>query len=410
MASEFLTSVTVQEALAKIDLIVFEPGQEFAGLDSAGGRILAEDILSPESIPGFARSLVDGYAVVAKDIQGARETSPAFLKMSGEVRIGEPAGAIVREGSCVRVSTGSMVPEGADGIVMQEYVRAMDDEVEVTRPVHKGENIVYAGEDISAGATVMKKGKKISPFDLGVLAAIGAGRVRVFKRPEIALLSSGDEIVPVDENPPFGKIRDINRHTVAGLVRSAGSRVEFAGLALDTIEDITEKLSSAARYDMILISGGSSKGERDHITDSILKLGGEVIFHGINIKPGKPTIFGRVFGKPVFGLPGHPVSCAMVTVRFVVPLLKRMAGKTPGFPLACSGTLATNVPSSYGIEEYVRVKVSRKGDAYLVEPVFAKSSVISSLSAAHGYIIVPDGVEGLEKDERVEVYPFEENV
>lgn len=407
MASEFLTSVTVREAYLIMESIIFDPKDELTGLDLAQGRIIAEDILSPESIPAFARSLVDGYAVIAKDVQGARETNPAFLKISGEVRIGEPAGIGVKEGSCVRVSTGSMVPEGADGVVMQEYVRVMDDEVEITRPVYKGENIVNAGEDVTAGSVVVKRGKKITPFDAGVLAAIGTRQVHVFKKPRVALLSSGDEIVPVAEKPPFGKIRDINRHTVSCLVRSAGSEVEFAGLARDTIDDITDKLSAAAGYDLILISGGSSKGERDHITDAILKLGGEVLFHGINIKPGKPTIFGRLFGKPIFGLPGHPVSCAMVTIRFVVPLLKRMAGEDADTPTALTGVLARNIPSSYGIEEYVRVRVLKKDDAWLVEPVFAKSSVISSLTVAHGYVIIPEGLEGLEKDERVEVYPLE---
>jgi molybdopterin molybdotransferase len=407
MSSEFLTSVNVQEAFAKIGAVSFDREPEIIELASAPGRVAAEDIVSPEAIPGFARSLVDGYAVLVKDIQGARETNPAFLKMSGEVRIGEPARIGVSKGTSVRVSTGSMLPDGSDGVVMQEYVRAMNGEIEITRPVSRNENIVYPGEDVGVGSLVVRKGKKISPFDVGVLAAIGKGRVPVFKKPRVALLSSGDEIVPVDEEPPFGKVRDINRHTVSALVRSSGSDVHFAGLARDTIEDITEKLSAAAGYDVILISGGSSKGERDHITDALVKLGGEIVFHGINIKPGKPTIFGRLFGKPVFGLPGHPVSCAMVTVRFVIPLLKNMAGEDPGPRLVPTGTLTTNVPSSYGIEEYVRVKVARQGDLLPVEPVFAKSSVISSLSAAHGYIIIPEGVEGLERDERVEVYPFE---
>ena len=151
-----------------------------------------------------------------------------------------------------------------------------------------------------------------------------------FERPRVALLSSGDEIVPVEERPPFGKVRDINRHTVAALVKASGADVKFTGLTRDTIEDITEKLTASGEDDLILISGGSSKGERDHITDSIEKLGGEIIFHGINVKPGKPTIFGRIFGKPIFGLPGHPVSCAMVTVRFVLPLVRRLTGRPSG--------------------------------------------------------------------------------
>jgi len=404
---EFLKAVTVQQALALILAIPLKPAMEMTGLDEASGRVAAEDILSMEAIPGFSRSLVDGYAVVAKDTQGARETSPAFLKLSGEVRIGDVARVHVTEGSSVLVSTGSMVPEGADSVVMQEYVRALEGEVEVTRPVYKGENIIHAGEDVAEGSVVIARGKRIGPFDLGVLAAVGAARVKVFSRPRVALLSSGDEIVPVEERPPFGKVRDINRHTVAALLRASGADVTFTGLARDTIEDITEKLTASGEYDLILVSGGSSKGERDHITDVIEKLGGEILLHGINVKPGKPTIFGRIFGKPIFGLPGHPVSCAMVTVRFVLPLVRRLTGEVFRQPMTSAGTLTTNVPSSYGFEEYVRVKIAGDGGRYRVTPIFAKSSVISSLSGAEGYIVIPEGMEGLEKDELVEVYRFE---
>ena len=168
---------------------------------------------------------------------------------------------------------------------------------------------------------------KVTAFDRGILAAIGGSEVEVYKVPQIALISSGDEIVGIDEIVPLGKVRDINRYTVSGLLRSTGAHVHFLGLSRDNIPDITEKLASASNYNMILISGGSSKGERDFITTSIEKLGGTILFHGINIKPGKPAIFGQLFGKPIFGLPGHPGSCAMVTIRFVLPLVRRLQGE-----------------------------------------------------------------------------------
>ncbi len=241
MTMEFLKAVTAKEAHGVIAAFPAEIGTETAGIDRAPGRVAAGDIAAGEAVPAFSRSLVDGYAVNAKDTQGAKETSPSFLKLSGEVRIGEEAKVSVREGSCVLVSTGSMVPEGADGVVMQEYVRAMDGEVEITRPVHRGENIVYAGEDVAAGTVVVPRGKRITPFDAGVLAAVGASTFIVFKRPRVALLSSGDEIVPVDESPPFGKVRDINRYTLTHLLGHAGADVDFAGLARDDIGDITRK-------------------------------------------------------------------------------------------------------------------------------------------------------------------------
>ncbi|MHB8109567.1 MAG: molybdopterin molybdotransferase MoeA [Syntrophorhabdaceae bacterium] len=406
MAKEFLTSVTVGEALALIGKNTYSVGTEKVPLDAASGRIAAEDVFSHEAIPAFPRSLVDGYAVTAKDTQGARETSPAFLKLSGEIRIGEVATLSVADGSCIRLSTGSMVPQGADSVVMQEYVRVMDGEVEITRPVHRGENVVYAGEDIAEGTIIIKRGTRIGPFNSGALAAVGSANVTVFARPRIALLSSGDEIVGVEEKPPFGMVRDINRYTVGALVKSAGAESDFAGIARDTIEDITSKLNAASAYDVILISGGSSKGERDHIIDSIEAQGGVIIFHGVNVKPGKPIIFGTIFGKPVFGLPGHPVSCAMATVRFVLPLIKLMTHDRSLPAALLTGRLLNNVPSSYGIEEYVRVKVSEESGECLVTPIFAKSAVISSLSEADGYIIVPEGAEGFEKNEYVKVHRF----
>jgi molybdopterin molybdotransferase len=278
--------------------------------------------------------------------------------------------------------------------------------VEITRAVYQGENICHEGEDIQKGKIVLRKGKSITSFDMGILAALGVSKVPVYKRSEVAVISSGDEIVGIEETPPFGKVRDINRYTVSGLLKKEGVHVTFLGHAKDSVQQITEKLELAKDYDIILISGGSSKGERDFVTASIEKLGGEIIFHGINIKPGKPTIYGKLFGKPIFGLPGHPGSCVMVTMRFVLPLVRRLQGKMIYGERTVGGILTTNVPSSYGIEEYVRVTLEKTDESRLVTPIFSKSAVISSLAQADGYIIVPEGTEGLEKGEAVEVYFF----
>jgi molybdopterin molybdotransferase len=403
---EFLKSITAKEACQIIQTLPVDLKAETIGIDNAQGRVLAEALVAADTIPPFNRSLVDGYAVKAKDVQGAKETSPAFLNMKGEVRIGEKASITISAGDCAYVSTGSMVPEGSDAVVMQEQVRRVPDAVEITKAVFQGENICYAGEDIQKGAVAFQKGKKITPLDAGVFAALGAARIQVYRQPKIALISSGDEIVGIDEIPPSGKVRDINRYTVSALVQKEGTCVSFLGHARDSISDITEKLILAQDYDMILISGGSSKGERDFITASIEKLGGEIIFHGINIKPGKPTIFGKLFGKPIFGLPGHPSSCAMVTVRFVLPLVRRLQGVTEHVEKITQGILAANVPSSYGIEEYPRVTLKKDDEGYRVTPIFSKSSLISPLAQADGYIILPEGTEGQEKGEMVEVHFF----
>ena len=372
--------------------------------DEALGRILAEEVVASEDIPPFARSLVDGFAVRVKDIYGARETTPALLVAKGEVKVGEETALLVRPGEAVYVATGAMLPEGADGVVMQEQTRQTGHDVEVTRTVYKGENICFRGEDIKKGSPVLAKGKKLSPFDIGVLAALGVTRVAVYPTPRVALISSGDEIVPVDVTPPPGKVRDINRYTISGLMALASCSVLFMGIATDTIEDITQRLEAAKDSDLIVLSGGSSKGQSDFVTRAIERLGGKILFHGINVRPGKPTIFGTLWGKPVFGLPGHPVSCSLIVLRFVFPLLTLLSGEVQPRLRTVKARLDVNVASSYGIEEYVRVKLSVVDGEYVAEPVFAKSSVISMLAAADGYIIVPEGREGLEQGEEVEVY------
>lgn len=404
---EFLTAITAQEALEKINAFPVSLHTEVVSLYESLGRITAEDILAHENIPPFSRSLVDGYAIKVKDAQGAKETNPALLLYKGEIRIGEETTSVLEDGSCIYVSTGAMMPEGADGVVMQEYTRRMRDAVEITKTIHRGENIIFTGEDIKTGNTILKKGRRLNPFDLGILAALGMADVWAYKKLNIALFSSGDEIVPVDQKPASGQIRDVNRYSVENILKKTGAKISFIGIARDNPEDIQEHLSAARGSDMILVSGGSSKGERDYITTSIEQLGGTILFHGVNIKPGKPTIFARLWDKPVFGLPGHPVSCIMAMTRFVLPLTRRLQGEEGARDKRTTGVLTTNIPSSYGIEEYVRVTVNYDEKGCSVTPLFAKSSVISSLSLASGYIIVPEGREGFEKGEEVVVHYFD---
>jgi molybdopterin molybdotransferase len=404
---EFLKAMTAKEALQMINTFPVYLHTEVIPLDDSLGRIVAEDIVAHENIPPFSRSLVDGFAIKVKDAQGAKETNPALLFYKGEIRIGEEAKAVLDEGSCIYISTGAMMPEGADGVVMQEYSRRMGDAVEITKTTHKGENICFIGEDIKLGSTVLTKGKRLTPFDLGVLSALGMADVWAYKKTKIALISSGDEIIPVAQKPAPGQIRDINRYTVSNTLMKTCAIVSFIGITRDNPEAINEHLIASRENDMILVSGGSSKGERDYITTSIEQLGGEILFHGINIKPGKPTIFASLWGKPVFGLPGHPVSCSMALTRFVLPLVRRLQGEEGKEEKKTTGILTTNIPSSYGIEEYVRVAIVYNEKRCNITPLFAKSSVISSLSKASGYIIVPEGREGFEQGEEVVAYYFE---
>ncbi|MGD0232100.1 MAG: gephyrin-like molybdotransferase Glp [Syntrophorhabdales bacterium] len=405
---EFLTSITPVEALRLIASFPLKPPKaEDVALEHALSRVLAADIIAREDVPAFARSLVDGYAVKVKETYGAREGAPAFLLVAGEVPVGVATDKAVRDGQSVYVATGAMIPEGADGVVMLEHARRAGDAIEITRAITRGENICNRGEDVGEGQVVLEEGRTLSPFDLGVLAALGITRVPVYQRPLVGLISSGDEIVPADHMPPPGKVRDINAYTVSALVGRQGCVVRFAGIAADSVDAIVEKLSDLQGCDLILLSGGSSKGMSDFMTAAIGKLGGTILFHGLNIKPGKPTIFASLGEKPVFGLPGHPVSCALVGLRFVLPLVRRMKGeRRPPADWAVTGTLTTNVPSSYGIEEYVRVRVEGDAQAARVTPIFAKSAVISTLSRADGYVVIPTGTEGLESGDQVEVLPL----
>ncbi|OPY78110.1 MAG: Molybdopterin molybdenumtransferase [Syntrophorhabdus sp. PtaU1.Bin153] len=404
---EFLKAIAAKEAQDIIHTYPVSPHTEVVDINEVLGRVLADNVVAEEDIPPFSRSLVDGFAVKAKDTQGAKETNPVLLYLKGEIRIGQEAGMMLENGSCIYLSTGAMIPQGCDGVVMQEYTRKMGDAVEITRAVYRGENICYTGEDIRKESTILHKGRRLSPFDLGALSALGITGAWVYKKPSIALLSSGDEIIEVSQKPAPGQIRDINRYTIASSLQNSGAVVTFTGIAKDDMEDITDHLRASVKHDMILVSGGSSKGERDYITAAIEKLGGEIRFHGINIKPGKPTIFGSLWGKPIFGLPGHPVSCMMVVIRFVLPLVRRLEGETETEQQRTVGVLTTNIPSSYGIEEYVRVRTDYRESGCSITPIFAKSSVISSLSQASGYVIVPEGKEGFEQGDEAVVYYFD---
>lgn len=404
---DFLKSISSKRVFEILRDFEVNIGVEYINTENAYNRVIACDINSDEDIPYFSRSLVDGYAIKAKDTYGAKETSPRFVNVVGEVRIGEFTNLKINDGECIRVSTGSMVPEGADGVIMQEYVRELFDSIEITKTIYQGENICFKGEDIKKGEKIIEKGKRLDFFDMGILASLGISKVKVFKKPNINVTSTGDEIVDINETPGPGKIRDINRYVIKGLFAREGFIVNSSGIAKDSLEEIKEKIILGQDSHVILISGGSSKGERDYIVEAIEKLGGEIIFHGINIKPGKPTIFARLRDKPIFGLPGHPASCIAVTIRFVLPFLKKMEGERSWLPhSAYTGILTTNVPSNLGIEEFVEITTEKKQNNIFVTPLFSKSSVISTFTKAKGYIIIPEDKEGLEKDEIVEVFTF----
>lgn len=383
---------------------------ESVSLEDGLGRVLAGDIVSDIDIPGFDRSTVDGYAVMAKDTFGATESMPAYLSIAGEVLMGQEAKLSLLLGQTVKVATGGMLPEGADAVVMLEYTEEMGaDSVCVLRPVAPGENVVHQGEDLSLGSTVLKKGHLLRPQDLGILAGVGVTKVTVYKRPQVAIISTGDELISPEKTPLLGQVRDINSYALMGLVEAAGGEAVLYGVIPDTYK-ILEKITAKAleNCDIVIISGGSSVGTRD-VTAKVLNNLGKpgVLVHGVSVKPGRPTILGAVRGKAVYGLPGHPVSAMIIFDIFTRPVIEKLLGFEPKLAKKMiTASLTRNIASTAGREDYIRVMVKETDGRYLAEPVLGKSGLISTMVNADGIVKISMDAEGLSAGDMVEVILF----
>lgn len=398
--SVFLETVLVEEAIARIKSIAPAPLTEYIPIGSVSGRVLSEDIRADIDIPGFNRSVVDGYAVRSADTGGAGEAVPAMLRLTGRINMGEPAeGHSGITGSCVYVPTGGEVPPGFDAVAMIEYCELIGDTVLVKRPLANGENIVLRGEDFHNGEIVVKSGSRIGPREIGVLAAAGCSIVPVYLVPRIGILSTGNELVPVTEVPTGSRVRDVNSYLSSSFVKELGCEPVLYGIVPDERDAFRAAVGSAlAECDAVLISGGSSKDERD-LTASVIEERGVVLVHGIAIAPGKPTIIGQASGIPVIGLPGHPASALIVLNVVVRHLLDTMTGKRSEYPVVIKSRVLENIPSMKGRDEYVRVLVTEQG----VTPLFGKSGLLNTLVRSNGLVRVPVGSEGVEEGDVVEV-------
>lgn len=379
-------------------------------LSQALGMVLAEDIRSTEEVPHFARSTVDGYAVRARDTYGASDSLPAFLDIQGKVEMGKSASLPLKEGQAQGIPTGGMIPEGADSVVMIEHVEEVGELLNVFRQVAPGENIIRAGDDVMAGELVMSAGQRLRPQDLGVLAAIGKTRVTVYPRPVVAILSTGDEIVPADKAQLApGEVRDINSVTIGAAARACGAEVIDGGIVKD---DYAAFLARARelfeRADLVILSGGSSVGTRDY-TEQVMQALGEpgVLVHGVSIKPGKPTILAKAGEKPIMGLPGHPASALIIFHLFTAPLIARLEGLVPTeLDRRIVARIARNIPSAVGRSDYVRVKLEKRGEEWWAHPVFGKSGLISTLVKSDGMVEIAAQKEGILEGEFVHVHLF----
>jgi molybdopterin molybdotransferase len=409
----FTTLLTPQEAKERFAR-AYTPrprGTERIPLTEAFGRVLAEDAVAREDLPAFDRSTVDGFAVRAGDVSGAGADAPAALRLVAEVQMGETAPAAVREGETVRIPTGGMLPPGADAVVMLEDVDERDGRIAVRRPARPGDNLTRRADDVRSGEVALRAGTRLRPQDVGLLAAIGVTAVPVYVRPRVAIIATGDEIVPADRTPVGGQVRDVNTYTLAALVRQEGGVPHVAGIVEDVYDVLLRALRDARREaDLVLVSGGSSVGAKDAVARAIGELGAPgVIVHGVSIKPGKPTILALVEGTPIIGLPGHPVSGMVIFDVFVRDVLRGLAGRgdVRAFGRVVRARLAQPIPSAGVREDHIRVYLEQRDGEVHAVPVLGKSGIITTMTRADGVVVVPIGQRVLDAGTDVDVHLFE---
>ena len=408
----FFKVVTPDEA-KRILLEIGPVGTEKIETIRARARVLAEDLYSQVDLPHFHRAAMDGYAVRARDTFGASASLPAYLKLVGTVEMGKEATRSVGKGEAMRISTGGMLPPESDGVVMVEYTDEVGEgTVEIHRGVSPWQNVILIGDDIKKGDLVFRRGRRLRAHDLGALTGIGISSLSVHKKPSVALISTGDEIVDADTEPLPGQVRNINQHSLAGLIEECGAGLNDLGVIRDDREALAKALKKALELaDLVLVSGGSSVGARDIALDAILSLPeASIFFHGISVSPGKPTIFAKAAGKPLLGLPGYPVSALVIFDLFAAPLIRTLGGEDPAtacqFQKTTRAILKTNIASQTGREDYVRVTLEEVDGRLYATPLPSKSGAIFTLVKANGMIRIDLNQEGVEKGEEVEVILF----
>jgi putative molybdopterin biosynthesis protein len=408
MQKVFHDVVSIEEAKKRLySNYAPRPRKELVPLELAINRVLGEDIVAPIDVPPFDRAAMDGYALKASDTFYAEEEKPAILKLVGYIAAGEKKEIELGAGECAGIATGAPVPKGANAVVMVEYTHRERDRVMVYRPVSPGENIMAAGSDIMRGELVLRAGTMLSPRETGVLAALGITKVPVYRKPRVALMSTGDEIVEPGKPLEYGEIYDVNARAIGDAVIENGGEVDFLGIVGDKPEPLLRKLREAVAgdYDVIITSGGTSAGIGDlsyRVFDELGKPG--VLVHGIAIKPGKPTIIALARGKPVFGLPGYPTSAMVVFDVFVAPILRKLSGLGARSLRRIKAKAAMRLYSGRGRYEYMLVNLVRgAGNEYSAYPLLTGSGAITTLAEADGFIEIPANVEMIAEGSSLEV-------
>lgn len=373
---------------------------ESVPLLDAANRILANETVAEVNVPGFTRAAMDGYAVIADDTYGSTHEDPKSLELLGAVFAGHQPEHTVEVGKCVQIATGAPMPDGADAVVMVEYTEKKDNEVLISKPVYPDQNVSRPDSDIKKGDLLFRGGEFITPARLGVLAALGHKEVLVRRRPKAMIFPTGDEVIPQGQELEIGQVYDINSFTVAALMKRCGAEVVVRQITGDTVEELCKHLELAKSADVVLFSGGSSVGERDLLDGAITEMG-QLLFHGVALKPGKPTMFGMVGDAMVFGLPGYPMSCLTNAYVLLAPAVRKLSGY-PDLAAHASGKMSKKVVSTIGRHQILTVNIENG----VVIPIFKESGSITSISLANGYIEIPANVEFVAEGAEVDVTLF----
>ncbi len=382
-------------------------GSEDIQIQDAFSRVLAQELVSAEDLPGFRRSCMDGYAVMASSTFGASESNPAWLNIRGSIAMGEIPDFELGPQEAARISTGGMLPAGADAVVMVEHTEAVDDlSVEIYKSVAPLTHVIDACEDFGAGQTVINKGRLMRAQEIGLAAGLGITSISAYKIPRVGIVSTGDEVITVDKTPAPGRIRDINSYSLSALVSQAGGVPVRYGIVKDDPDVLNSFCRKAlSQTDMVLISGGSSVGTRDYTVDVLSGLPNtQILVHGISLSPGKPTILARSGGIPVWGLPGQVVSAMVVFQVVVAPFLYQIRGLAkPVSYIRAKARLSRNIASAQGRRDFVRVALDKDGQELVARPLLGKSGLIRTMVQADGLLEIGEHVEGLEKDNIVDI-------
>jgi molybdopterin molybdotransferase len=414
---EFLTLLPPDEAKAKwMASIQIKPGSEEIDTVLSLGRVTANPVYAPDPLPPFTRSSVDGFALIAADTHGASDSLPAYLQVIGEVMMGVPPNFNLLHGQSARIHTGGMLPHGADAVIMIEHTQIVQDgEVEVLRPVAYGENILRKGEDVAQGEEIIPSGIILRPAEIGGLMALGLTRVQVVRKPRVGIISTGDEVISPDTVQRPGQVRDINSYSLGALVEESGGLSVRFGIVPDDESKLRNVIADAlGATEIVVVTAGSSASVRD-ITAKVINDLGEpgVIVHGVNVRPGKPTILAACtdpstgINKAIIGLPGNPVSALVIARMFIVPLIDKWLGmKPPNIPELIKARLVVNLLSQTGREDWIPVRLRLGDELPEADPVFGKSNLIFSLVRADGLLRIPADATGLSAGEKVDVLLF----